>query len=175
MGRTHELGPGNHNKAVVLEVSIGVRWGPAVGLVAHPGAGLPLPSIEADLDIFLMGVHEGQLRQQLRLIPRDDDETPFHGAGPHDGPGGTAKAPPAFAWGTVRQDVKRGKDKPTMPTVPFGLMAAPLAQGCFVRLTEAKYLAGLRRGTGWRRRRAILQRLDPGARRCDATEGPVAA
>jgi len=169
------VGLGDDDKAVVLEVSIGARWGPTVASVALPGPGLSLSAIEADLDTRLMGVHEGQLRQQFRLIPRDDDEAPFHGAGPHDGPGGTASAPPAFAWGTVRQDVKRGKDKPTMPTVPFGLMAAPLAQGCFVRLTEAKYLAGLRRGTGWRRRRAILQRLDPGARRCDATEGPVAA
>jgi len=92
-----------------------------------------------------------------------------------DGSGGTAHAPPAFAWGTVRQDVTRGKDPPTMPTVPVGRMAAPVATGCFVRLTEAKYLAGRRRGKWWRRRRAILQRLDPGARRCDATEGPVAA
>jgi len=160
---------------VVFQVRVGARWRPAVGLVAVPGPGLPLPAIKADLDPRFMGVQEGQARQELRLIPRDDDETPFHGAGPHDGPGGTAKAPPAFAWGTVRQDVKRGKDKPTMPTVPFGLMAAPLAQGCFVRLTEAKYLAGRRRGKWWRRRRAILPRLDPGARRCDATEGPAAA
>jgi len=160
---------------VIFQVRIGARGGPAVEVLAVPGPGLPLPAIKADLDIRLLGVQEGQLRQQVRLIPRDDDEAPFHGAGPHDGPGGTASAPPAFAWGTVRQDVKRGKDKPTMPTVPFGLMAAPLAQGCFVRLTEAKYLAGRRRGKWWRRRRAILQRLDPGARRCDATEGPVAA
>ena len=84
-GMAQKLEPGNHNKTVVLEVSIGVRWGPAVGLVAHPGAGLPLPSIEADLDIRLMGVRKGQSRPQLRLIPRDDDETRRHRAGPPTG------------------------------------------------------------------------------------------
>ena len=77
-GMAHELEPGNHNKTVVLEVSIGVRWGPAVGSVAHPGQGLPLPSIEADFDVRLMGIDGGQSRPQFRLIPRDDDETRKH-------------------------------------------------------------------------------------------------
>lgn len=57
-----KLRPGNHNKAVVLEVSVGARWETTVGSVAHPGAEFPLPSIKADLDPRLMGVHESELR-----------------------------------------------------------------------------------------------------------------
>ena len=112
------LGPGDHDEAVVLEVSIGARWGPTVASVALPGPGLPLPAIEADLDTRLMGVHEGQLRQQFRLIPRDDDEAPFHGVGPHLGPRGTTHTSPALGGRTLRQHVTRGKHKTTIPTDP---------------------------------------------------------
>jgi hypothetical protein len=112
-----------------VEVGIGARWVTAVGSVAHPGASLPLPPIEADLDILLMGVHEGELRQQLRLIPRDDDEASFHGANPQDGPRGITHAPPAMGEGTLRQNVKRGKDKPTMPTDPHRPHCCPVGEG----------------------------------------------
>ncbi len=60
-----------------VEVRLGARCETAVWSVAVPDPGVRLPSIEADLDLRLMGVHKGQLRQQVRLIPRDDYEAPL--------------------------------------------------------------------------------------------------
>jgi hypothetical protein len=50
---------------VVLEVSIGARWGPAVEFVAHPGPGLPVSLIETDFDPVLIAVERGQGVQQF--------------------------------------------------------------------------------------------------------------
>ena len=40
---------------------------------------------------------------------------------------------------------------------PPGLIPVPL-KGAVLLLTEAEYLAGIRRGKGWRRRRAMQER-----------------
>jgi len=93
MGRAHELVPGNHNKAVVLEVSFEARWGPAVLVFPAPAHELSVPLIETDFDLAIMGVDRGQGLQQVGLIPRDDDETRHHRAGPPTGVQGRSQWP----------------------------------------------------------------------------------
>ena len=78
---------------MVFQVSNGGRWGPTVGLVAVPGPRLPVPAIETDLDTRLMGVQEGQSRQEFRLIPRDDDKAPLHTPGPRSRGRGREREP----------------------------------------------------------------------------------
>ncbi len=96
---------------MAVEIRIGARRDAAVG---------------ADLDARLVCVQEGQLRQPLRLVPRDDDEAPLHPVGPPEHPTGMAHAPPPWGGRTVRQDVERGNDKSTFPTETApGLIAVP--------------------------------------------------
>ena len=159
MGRAHALGPGNHNKAVVLEVSIGARWVTAVGSIAHPGQGLPLPSIEADLDIRLMGVHEGQLRPQLRLIPRDDDETRKHWLGLLTGVQDGRQCPSEpHTRTTYATPEGRASTNEDIDCSPPGLIPVPLTKGCVLLLPEREYTAGIRRGKWGRRTQAMAAR-----------------
>jgi len=81
-GRAHDLRPADHHEAVVLEVSVGAWWGTAVSRFPPPVPGPPVSPIETDFNRALVAVDRGQGRQQLRLIPRHDDETRKHGSGP---------------------------------------------------------------------------------------------
>ena len=77
-GSADQLKPGNHDEAVVFEISIEARWGPAGGYVARPGPGQPVSLIETDLDSALMAIERHQGTEQFGLISRNDDETRLH-------------------------------------------------------------------------------------------------
>jgi hypothetical protein len=74
----HDLGPGDHQKAAVLEVRIGPRWGTAVPLFPPPALELPVSPIDTDFDLALMAVDRVQGLQQFGPLSRDDDETTLH-------------------------------------------------------------------------------------------------
>ena len=108
-GRAHDLGPGDHDEAVVSKVSIGARYRPAVGFVAHPGPWQPVPPIETDFDPPHMAVERQQGVQQFGLIPRDNDETRKHWPASRQGRRRDANVPASPDVLTVRQP--RGESK----------------------------------------------------------------
>jgi len=77
-GNGHRLGPADHQKTLLSEVGITLRYGATVGGVPPPGPGLPLPPIEMDFDLPLLAVDDGQSAKQVRPIARDDDELAPH-------------------------------------------------------------------------------------------------
>ena len=56
------LGPEDDDEAVVLEVSIEARWGPAVPRFPPPTLGRRVSPIETDFDLALLAVNRGQGR-----------------------------------------------------------------------------------------------------------------
>src|SRR5512137_1419965 len=80
-----ELALGDHQKAVLLEVTIAIRSGTAVGPVPPAGPGLPLPPIEEDLNPPRAAVEAGPGRPEFRAIACDDNEPPPHVTSPPHG------------------------------------------------------------------------------------------
>jgi hypothetical protein len=74
---TNELGL----VATVVQPTIG-----AVGLVGEPHAPLTFPPIEDDSDLGLARELTGQVREQIRLLPRNDEQVSRHGAILYDRP-----------------------------------------------------------------------------------------
>jgi hypothetical protein len=100
-----------------------------------------------------MGVHEGQLRQQFRLIPRDDDEAPFHGVGPHLGPRGTTHITRRLRWADARYaNTSRGastnrlyrRSRPAELLLRWGRGASCVRRGWRCRLRRFPTLKTLR-------------------------------
>jgi hypothetical protein len=77
------LGPGDHHKAVVLEVRMATEGGTAVPLFPFPAPELAASLIETDFNLALRAIdNRPQGLHQFGPIPRDDDETTLHWAGP---------------------------------------------------------------------------------------------
>ena len=109
---------GDRNIPMRAEVSLGARRGPALGAARARDPGVPAPPIEEDVDPLLLLVEGGQSLDQLRLITRDNDETARHVAGPPRCGREAGNAPATFKLATIRQFVKRGKEKMNPPTNP---------------------------------------------------------
>ena len=158
LGRAHDLGSGDDNEAVLLEVSISARWGPAVGSIPHPGSELPVPPIAEDLDPLVLRVEGGQPREQLRLILRDDDERAFHVAGPRDDQKKDLATPLPQNDGNLRRFVRRGKYKANPPRDPPPRLIAVHLPNVVLLLTDAEYIRRVKRGKWWKPAQATAKR-----------------
>lgn len=79
----HDLGPGDHHKAVALKVRIAAKGGTAVPLFPPPVIELAASLIETDFNLVLRAIdNRPQSLHQFGPIPRDDDKTTLHWAGP---------------------------------------------------------------------------------------------
>ncbi len=82
-GRAFRVGLGNDDKSLLAEDPIAMRSGAAVGSIPRPGPGLPLSSIEEDLDNSRLAAAGDQGLKQFGSIPRNDNEPAHHFRTPH--------------------------------------------------------------------------------------------
>ncbi len=86
VGRIPRVGLRDHDEPPLPEDPITVRPSATLGSVPTTGPGLPLPTVEQDLDDAVPTTSVDQSLKKFRPIPRDDDESVHHVRIPHPAP-----------------------------------------------------------------------------------------